>query len=197
MSDPPRFSRFDDKAGYNGRSPSAAVLQSAFVAVMEGMEHWYHRQQQLVDGRNLALDDSHKVTKGIRVMNSKVFHGLHTTLNEHGQVSMQVRGGEVCIMLHFVDTDTHRVPGVASCVVHSRLISIWGTVTFRTYSHKLSPPLLSLGFSPHVYIPLPSPLVPEETGRSGKPERANRKVQGAREPVYFTRFSPYPGAFVV
>ena len=59
------------KAGFNGRCPSAAVLQSAFVAVMEGMEHWYHRQQQLVDGRNLALDDSHKVTKGIRVMNSK------------------------------------------------------------------------------------------------------------------------------
>lgn len=91
MRNPPRFSRFDDKAGFNGRCPSAAVLQSAFVAVMEGMEHWYHRQQQLVDGRNLALDDSHKVTKGIRVMNSKVFHGVHTVLNEHSQVVMQVR----------------------------------------------------------------------------------------------------------
>lgn len=130
MSNPPRFSRFDDKAGYNGRSPSAAVLQSASVAVMEGMEHWYHRQQQLVDGRNLGLDDSHKVTKGIRVMNSKVFHGVHTVLNEHSQVVMQVRGGEVCIMLHFVETDTRRVPGVTSCVVHSRLISTWGTGNF-------------------------------------------------------------------
>lgn len=93
MRNPPRFSRFDDKAGYNGRPPSAAVLLSAFVAVMEGMEHWYHRQQQLVDGRNLGLDDSHKITKGIRVMNKKVFHGVHTVLNEHSQVVMQVKRG--------------------------------------------------------------------------------------------------------
>lgn len=92
MRNPPRFGRFDDRAGYNGRAPSASVLQSAFVAVMEGMEHWYHRQQQLVDGRNLGLDDSHKITKGIRVMNAKVYHGVHTVLNEYSQVVMQVRG---------------------------------------------------------------------------------------------------------
>lgn len=97
MRTPPRFSRFDDKAGYNGRAPSAPVLKSAFIAVMEGMEYWYHRQQQLVDGRNLGVDDSQKITKGIRVMNAKVFHGVHTVLNEFSQVVMQVRGYEVHI----------------------------------------------------------------------------------------------------
>lgn len=61
------------------------------------MEYWHHRQQQLVDGRNLGVDDSHKITKGIRVMNAKVFHGVHTVLNEFSQVVMQVRGYEVHI----------------------------------------------------------------------------------------------------
>lgn len=90
MNKPPLFGSFGDEAGYNGRSPSAAVLKAAFVVVMEGREHWYHRQQQLVDGRNLALDDSHKIVKGIRVLNEKVIHGVHTVISEHGQVVMQV-----------------------------------------------------------------------------------------------------------
>ena len=91
---PPRFGSFSDKAGYNGRPPSAATLKSVCVAVMEGREYWYHRQQQLVDGTNLAGDESHKIVKAIRVSNEKVFHGVYTILNEYGQVVMQVRGGD-------------------------------------------------------------------------------------------------------
>ena len=94
LQNPPRFGSFCDKAGYNGRPPSAATLKSVCVAVMEGREHWYHRQQQLVDGTNLAGDESYKIVKAIRVSNEKVFHGVYTILNEYGQVVMQVRGGD-------------------------------------------------------------------------------------------------------
>ncbi|CAN0496848.1 unnamed protein product [Ectocarpus sp. 12 AP-2014] len=48
LQKPPRFGSFSDQGGYNGRPPSAAILKSACETVMEGREHWYHRQQQLV-----------------------------------------------------------------------------------------------------------------------------------------------------
>lgn len=92
LQKPPRFGSFSDQGGYNGRPPSAAILKSACETVMEGREHWYHRQQQLVDGTNLAGDESHKVVKAIRVSHEKVFHGVYTIINEYGQVVMQVRG---------------------------------------------------------------------------------------------------------
>jgi len=92
LQNPPRFGSFSDKSGYNGAPPTAAVLRSVCISVMEGREHWYHWQQQLVDGSNLAGDESHKVVKAIRVRHEKVFHGVYTIINEYGQVVMQVRG---------------------------------------------------------------------------------------------------------
>ena len=67
MRNPPCFSRICDEAGDNGRAPRAPVNKSAIIAVMEGMEYWYHQQQQLVDGRYLGVDELHKITKkGLR-----------------------------------------------------------------------------------------------------------------------------------
>ena len=92
LRNPPRFGSFGDETGDNGRPPSVAVLKCAFVALIEGREYCYHGQQQLVDGRNLADDESHKVVKAIRVNNEKVFNGVYTVINEYGQVVLQVRG---------------------------------------------------------------------------------------------------------
>ena len=36
LQPPPLFGDFDDETGYNGRPPSAAVLQSAWIATFEG-----------------------------------------------------------------------------------------------------------------------------------------------------------------
>lgn len=43
-----------------------------------------------MDGQNSAGDESHKVTKSIRVTDDKVFHGVYTMVNEFGQVQLQV-----------------------------------------------------------------------------------------------------------
>lgn len=91
LQNPPLFGDFDDETGYNGRPPSAAVLQSAWIATFEGKLPWHYRQQQQVDGTNLAGDGSHKVVKAIRLADKKVFSGMYTILNEYNQVVMQVR----------------------------------------------------------------------------------------------------------
>lgn len=91
MRNPPLFGDFDDETGYNGRPPSAAVLQSALIATFEGKQHWYYREQQMLDGTNAAGDGSHKVVKAIRLANEKVFNGMYTMVNEYNQVVMQVR----------------------------------------------------------------------------------------------------------
>ncbi|CAN0022907.1 unnamed protein product, partial [Ectocarpus fasciculatus] len=86
LRNPPQFGRWDDPLGYDGRSPGEALLASVRYAVFEGQEQWYHRRSQLVDGRILAGDESHKITKSIRVSDAKVFQGVYTVLNEFNQV---------------------------------------------------------------------------------------------------------------
>ncbi|CAM9960245.1 unnamed protein product, partial [Ascophyllum nodosum] len=46
--------------------------------MFEGQEQWYHRRAQLVDGQILAGDESHKITKSIRVTDAKAFQGVYT-----------------------------------------------------------------------------------------------------------------------
>ncbi|CAN0585936.1 unnamed protein product, partial [Laminaria digitata] len=89
LRNPPRFGEFHDKDGYNGNPPSAGVLRAAWDAVLEGRMPWYRRSAQLVDGENVALDDSHKLVKAVRVNGTKVYHSLLTVMNEHNQVMAQ------------------------------------------------------------------------------------------------------------
>lgn len=90
LKNPPKLGSWDDPLGYDGRTPSETLLTEVRYAVFEGREQWYHRRAQLVDGQILAGEDSHKIVKSIRVADSKVYHGVHTMLNEFGQVVMQV-----------------------------------------------------------------------------------------------------------
>ena len=90
LRNPPRFGGFYDKDRYNGKPPSAAVLRAAWEAVWDKRREYYRRGQQLIDGENLSVDESHKLMKGVRVNNSKVFNGVFTVMNEHHQVVAQV-----------------------------------------------------------------------------------------------------------
>lgn len=90
LRNPPRFGGFYDKDGYNGKPPSAAVLRSAWDVVWESRREYYRRDAQMIDGDNVAVDESHKLVKGIRVDNSKVYHGILTVINQHNQVVAQV-----------------------------------------------------------------------------------------------------------
>lgn len=62
----------NDKDGYNGKAPSAAVLRVACDVAFASRREYYHRSCQLVDVDNVAFDVSHKLVKGIRVDNSEV-----------------------------------------------------------------------------------------------------------------------------
>ncbi|CAN0448366.1 unnamed protein product, partial [Scytosiphon promiscuus] len=87
---PPRFGGFSDKDGYNGKPPSAGVLRAVWDELFRSRSPWYRRSGQLVDGENVALDDSYKLVKAIRVNDKKVFHSLLTVMNEHNHVIAQV-----------------------------------------------------------------------------------------------------------
>lgn len=88
---PPIFGEFSDGDGFNGRPPSAVILLEVWYKGFEGRECWCHRNAQLIDGQNIAGDESFKVIKDIRFPDSKVYNGICTCLKEHYQVSMQIR----------------------------------------------------------------------------------------------------------
>lgn len=90
LRNPPRVGGFYSKTGYNGKPPSPAVLRIAWDVTWEGRADYYRRSAQLVDGENLAVDESHKLIKGVRVDNNKVLSGIFTVMNEHHQVVAQV-----------------------------------------------------------------------------------------------------------
>ena len=90
LRNPPAFGRWGDPLGYDGKSPGVDLLGSVRYAVFEGQEQWYHRRAQLVDGQILAGDESHKMTKSIRVVDAKAFQGVHTMVNEFNQVVLQI-----------------------------------------------------------------------------------------------------------
>ncbi|CAM9783090.1 unnamed protein product, partial [Laminaria digitata] len=97
LRNPPRFGGFYDKDGYNGKPPSASVLRGAWDVTWESRKEYYRRSAQLVDGDNIAVDESHKLVKGIRVDNSKVFHGIFTVINQHNQVVAQAPKASVTV----------------------------------------------------------------------------------------------------
>ena len=113
LDNPPRFGGFYDKDGYNWKAPSAAVLRVAWDVAFTSRREYYRRSSQLFDGDNVAFDESHKLVKGIRVENSKVYSGVFTAINQHNQVVAQVSfsasvdeaksrvvSGIDCMMLH-------------------------------------------------------------------------------------------------
>lgn len=90
-AEPPALWRFYDKDGYNGRPPGRAVLRAAWSAVWDQRGEYDRRSAQLADGQILSVDETHKVMKGVRVNDCKVFTGLFTDMNEYNQVVAQVR----------------------------------------------------------------------------------------------------------
>lgn len=90
LRNPRVFGKHGDPLGYNGNTPGESVLSAVWLTVFEGKEPYYHRHAQKVDGQNVAGDESHKMTKSIRVTDDKVFHGMYTMVNEFGQVMFQV-----------------------------------------------------------------------------------------------------------
>ena len=90
LRNPPAFGRWGDSLGYDGRSPGVTLLASVRYAVFEGQEQWYHRRAQLMDGQILAGDESHKMTKSIRVTDAEAFQGVYAMVNEFNQVVLQV-----------------------------------------------------------------------------------------------------------
>lgn len=98
-------------------------------------------------------------------------------------------------MLHFVDTDTRSVPGSLRAL-QSSYISMGHWEPFE-YTFTRSPLPSPLVCSACLYPSFLSRLVPEETCRSGESERDKRRVQGSCAAVSYSRFPPYPGAFVV
>ena len=90
FQNPPVFGRWGDPLGYDRRSPGKTLLANVRYAMLEGQEQWYHRRAQLVDGQVMAGDESHKITKSIRVTDAKAFQGVYTMLNEFNLVVLQV-----------------------------------------------------------------------------------------------------------
>ena len=92
LRNPLVFGKHGDPLGYNGKTPGEKLLSSVWLIVFEGKEQYYHRHAQRVDGENVGGDESHKVTKSVRVTDDRVFHGVYTMVNEFGQVMLQVSG---------------------------------------------------------------------------------------------------------
>jgi hypothetical protein len=89
LTTPLKFSKFNDRGGYDGSVPSDTVLEAAWFMSFEMREYWYHRQSQLVGGVVLSADAAHKLVKGVRLLYAKVVYGIFTVLNEDNQVVMQ------------------------------------------------------------------------------------------------------------
>ncbi|CAN0310892.1 unnamed protein product, partial [Scytosiphon promiscuus] len=81
---------FDDKDRCNGKPPAEASLRAALHVVSEEREPWFQRREQMVGGKILAGDESHKFTKKVKVDGNRVFQGSHTFMNEHHMVVKQV-----------------------------------------------------------------------------------------------------------
>lgn len=194
LRNPPQFGRWDDPLGYDGRSPGEALLASVRYAVFEGQEQWYHRRSQLVDGRILAGDESHKITKSIRVSDAKVFQGVYTVVNEFNQVVLQV----LCFSLRCCGARAGNMFLSTMLWCESVLVS---RSSFSPLSKKSSvrnmsmrlPPAAPLGCV-HVPFQFPAPQAARLCRSSGRdhtgPGRACPKVPASR-------IRPHPGIFAV
>lgn len=87
---PDCLGRFDDKDGYNGKTPGRATLSAAWDVVSEERGPWYQRRAQMVGGRILSGDASYKFTKKVKMDGNRVFQGTYTVMNEHHMVVLQV-----------------------------------------------------------------------------------------------------------
>lgn len=66
--------------------PSLAYLLEVTVLAMETRHPYYIRKMQMILGRFLSGDHSHKVAKVVLIQGNRVFHGVYTLMNEFGQI---------------------------------------------------------------------------------------------------------------
>lgn len=121
------------------------MLLIAFYASWEGKEHWYHRQVQLVDGSNLAEDESYKITEAMGVSNGKANHGVYTTLNKNNQMVLQVKrsfNSVVCLDI------------LASATINCALFLIRWCIFYWTQLEQLRLTFVHSIGVPHLYVPL-------------------------------------------
>jgi hypothetical protein len=74
----------DDRAEL--RTPSLAYLLYITMEEIESKMPYYNRKMQMVFGRKLSADHSHKVAKVVLVQGERGFDGIYTVMNEVGKV---------------------------------------------------------------------------------------------------------------
>jgi hypothetical protein len=85
-----RFSEYKDPYHYAGSCFSAKWLQMVYIKFHQQTEKEYmDRSMQMLHGKVIALDLSHKLSKLIAVDSSHPFHGVLTVVNEYDQIIQQ------------------------------------------------------------------------------------------------------------
>ena len=79
------FFDFDDLQA-EMQIPSLAYLVEMTLRDIESRIPYYTRKLQMVGGRNLAADHSHKVAKVVLIQSQRGFDGIYTVMNEFGKI---------------------------------------------------------------------------------------------------------------
>lgn len=79
------FYDFDDPRS-ELRTPSLGYLLRVTLEEIESKIPYYTRKMQMVFGRNLSADHSHKVAKVVLIQGERGFDGIYTIMNEVGKI---------------------------------------------------------------------------------------------------------------
>ena len=79
------FFDFDDPQS-EAKVPSLAYLIEVVIREIELKIPYYTRKLQMIGGRNLSADHSHKVAKVVLIQSERGFDGIYTIMNEFGKV---------------------------------------------------------------------------------------------------------------
>jgi hypothetical protein len=66
--------------------PSTTFLTSLSIQEIERRMPYYHRKLEMVSGKMLSGDHSHKIAKVILIEGKRGFQGLYTVMNEFGKI---------------------------------------------------------------------------------------------------------------
>ena len=79
------FPKFDDPE-YDVKVPSTTFLTSLCIKEIERHIPYYKRKLEMVSGKALSGDHSHKIAKVILIEGKRGFQGLYTLMNEFGKI---------------------------------------------------------------------------------------------------------------
>ena len=79
------FPKFDDPE-YDVKVPSTTFLTSLCIKEIERRIPYYKRKLEMVSGKALSGDHSHKIAKVILIEGKRGFQGLYTLMNEFGKI---------------------------------------------------------------------------------------------------------------